>query len=545
LGLDEETLILCVKILSGIGYCRFKAGDQNEAERYYQQALSLVSDFDLGSYHMAGALNCIGVLLFNKQSEIGEAMILFHQSLQHYQSLESNDANQVRVATVLNNIGRVHFLRSEYEEALPIYHEALAIRRRYLGSLSVDVAATVYNIGQTNQQLKQYDYAMQCYMEFLETAKNVFGDLSLDVAAAYKAIAEVHQLTGDLNKAKDYLKLSLTAQQTALGGRISIEVATTLNKLGNILYELKDFKSAMQYYKQGLAIEREVLPSGHKHLVITMTNIAHICKQVGQHRKALAAYKQVYQMQVNGDRSADSVDVADTLSSIGLMEYHLRDYDASFESYQEALRIRRQHYGTDDHVVIASTLNSIGLVLFKQELFELSKKCFSESLRIRKQLLGNDHRDVAILWYNIATIHFETGEDEIAIQMYKEALRVEKMALGEDHPDVILTLQHLGQVHQQLGHFEKALGYYQEALTSERRRLSVSNADASTLGRILNLLGNIHLQLAHTQEMMDCYVEASRIYDSNNKEVKGGTLVIAGYNFYGLSKSNPLCAPVA
>jgi tetratricopeptide (TPR) repeat protein len=102
------------------------------------------------------------------------------------------------------------------------------------------------------------------------------------------------------------------------------------------------------------------------------------------------------------------------------MQYHMRDFESAFNSYQEALRIRRQHLGRDDHPDIACTLTSIGLVLFKQDMFELAKKCFSESLRIRSKILGKDHRDVAILWYNIATIHFETGEDDLAVQMYKE-----------------------------------------------------------------------------------------------------------------------------
>ena len=125
---------------------------------------------------------------------------------------------------------------------------------------------------------------------------------------------------------------------------------------------------------------------------------------------ALIAYKKVRDMQekVFGP---DAIQLAETSSSIGLMQYHMRNYNSSFDSYQSALRIRRQHFGTDDHPDIASTLNSIGLVLFKQDMFDLAKKCFTESLRIRSKLFGSDHRDVAILWYNIATIHFETGED--------------------------------------------------------------------------------------------------------------------------------------
>ena len=62
------------------------------------------------------------------------------------------------------------------------------------------------------------------------------------------------------------------------------------------------------------------------------------------------------------------------------------------------------------------------------------------SLRIRRKILGANHRgDVAILWYNIATIFFEIGEDDEAMKCYKETLRVERHALGPDHHDVVLS----------------------------------------------------------------------------------------------------------
>ena len=203
----------------------------------------------------------------------------------------------------------------------------------------------------------------------------------------------------------------------------------------------------------------------------------------------------------------DSIECAASLSSIGLMQYHLKAYDAAFDSYQAALRVRREFYGDDENPDVASTLNSIGLVLFKQEMYNLSRKCFMESLRIRKKVLGADHRDVAILWYNIATIYFETGQEEVAISLYKETLRVERAALGPDHPDVVLTLQHIGQVLQQQGDLPGALGYFREALAIEKKR----GSDQVAVAKILNLMGNIHLQEANVKEMMYCFIECGPI----------------------------------
>jgi hypothetical protein len=85
------------------------------------------------------------------------------------------------------------------------------------------------------------------------------------------------------------------------------------------------------------------------------------------------------------------------------------------------------------------------------------------------------------------------------------------------------------------------LSFFKEALDIERRR---GETERRSLVRVLNLLGNLYLQLGKASEMMECYVEASRIYEGY-RESSGETLLIAGYNFYGLSKTNPPCAPIA
>lgn len=529
--------LLVLKTLHCMGYCCYRSGKDSRALQYYEKALSLVSEMGLsGTIHFAASLNCVGVLSFNKQGNNKDlSMNMFVESLNIYKSLMSG--SPTAAATVLNNIGRVQYLRSDFAEAHATYEQSLMLRRKFLGADSIDVAATLYNIGQTCHQLGQLDASLAHYKEFVRIAKSTRGPANTDLALVYKGIAEIYHEQTDLEMALHYFSQALVAQQAVQS--CSTDVATSLNKLGNLCYEMKDFTAAMKHYKNGLEIERNILPANHPYTIITLTNIAHIHKQLGEHWRALTAYMSVVKMQV-ATFGGESIQVAETLSSIGLMQYHMCDYESSFGSYQEALRIRRHCYETDDHPDVASTLNSVGLVLFKQDLFDMAEKCFSESLRIRTKLFGKDHRDTAILWYNIATIHFETGEDDLAIQMYKETLRVERKSLGEGHPDVVLTLQHLGQVHQQLGQIEKALSYFNEALQIERTR---KEPKSSSLGRILNLLGNGYLQLGRTEAMMRCFIEASRIYDADQSA--GETLVIAGYTFYGLSKTNPPCAPVA
>jgi len=533
-GHDDLPLIL-VKIYHNLGHCSYRLGKNEDAMRCYKKAYSIAKKAKVDTY-LAATKNSIAVLLFhNNFSESDAALELFEWSLSVYQA---HFGETREVATIMNNIGRVHYLKGDYDRALAVYEEALSIRRKVLGESSIDVAAAVCNTGQTYHQRGDLDMALKYYNEFLDLAKGRLGANHRDIAIIYKCMAEIHHERAELPKAKIMYEKALSACKLALGP-FHPELASCLNKLGNLHYEMHDLDSALAFYNEGLEVEKIVLDPDHPHILVTLMNIAQIHRQRGNFVDALIKYTEMHALQLK-KFGPNSIEVANTISNMGLMEYQLKSYSTSFELYQETLRIQRDHHGTDDHVDIAATLNSIGLVLFNQGMFRLAKKCFSDSLRIRVKLLGSDHRDVAILWYNIATIYLETGEDDLAVKLYKETLRVERLALGNKHHDVILTLQHLGLVHQQRGELDEALKYFCEALEIERTKEGCCHI---AVGKLLNLIGNIHLQRARVSQMMDCYVEASRIY----KEIgqPNESLVIAGYNFYGLARLHPPCASTA
>jgi tetratricopeptide (TPR) repeat protein len=539
---NQSSVNVVFKILHNLGHCCYKIGSHDDAMPYYQRALSMAIQHKLHDTDLAASLNCVGVLLFLRQSKEQEdtekAMEMLQRSLAIYRTSKVTDCREI--ATVLNNIGRVHYLWSEYEEALSVYEEALQIRRQLLGSDSIDVAATIYNTGQTYHQLGRLDEAMPFYEDFLNLiARSCLGYDTRDVAIVYMCIAEIHHQRSQHALALLVFKKALDIARASLGGCHS-EVASTLNNLGNLCYEMQDYSAAMKYYVEGLEIEELILSPNHPHIITTLTNIAGLYKHQGHFSKALSTYRRIYDMQLETFGKDNLMEVAVTLSSMGLMQYNLRSYDNAFESYQEALRVRRDHYGSEnENADVASTLNSLGLVLFKQEVFETAKDCFMESLRIRQNILGPNHRDVAILWYNIATIFFAAGEEDVAVKYYKETLRVERAALGPYHEDVAFTLQHVGQVFQQLGNLDEALQYFNQALVIERK----GKDNMKAIRNILNLIGNVHLQQGDVVQMMKYYIEASRIYETDQQYGEG--LVIVGYKFYLLSKLHPPCAPLA
>lgn len=544
---EAPQTISFMALYHNLGHLQYRQGHYEDAVRTYSKALEVGRATTHPTSHqlleLAATLNCLGVLCFHlPQADTEQAMNLYQESLQLRYAVLGRDAQTKEIATTLNNIGRVHYMKGHHAAALEWYQRALSMRRHLLGDDHLDVAATIYNAGQTHHQRGQLGEAMRLYEEFLRIAQQRLGVYHRDVATMLKCMAQIHHEQKEYGPAAELYEQALRVGKAALGD-YHPEVASTLNKLGNLHYERGDMDSALRVYQEGLLVERAVLDTYHPNIVVTLTNIGQIHKLRGEHQAALRLYKEAVSVQRHA-LGASHPNIATTLSSIALIHYQTRAYTKALDVYQEALRIRRDAFG-DVHLDVASTLNSLGLVLFKMQLHDFALQSFRESLRIRRDLLGNDHREVAIILYNVATILLETGDDEEALVFYRETLRVERTALGETHNDVIATTLHLGQVHQQRGELTEALEYFEHALKIQQEQCSPENAAqmAVSMATTLNHIGNVHLQRGDARSLVQAFAGAVRCLKVAGKNEQD--LAISGFNFYGLSKMHPECAPLA
>ena len=286
--------ISVMAILHNIGHVQYRNGKYEDAVRTYAKALQLgKTSFNKSSYDMlevAATLNCLGVLYFHlPKAETEKAMELYLECLAIHRSVFGALCESKEVATTLNNIGRIHYMKGEHDQALAYYQDALRMRRRLLGDEHLDVAATIYNAGQTHHQRGDLVEAMLLYNEFLVIARKRLGVHHRDVAIMLKCMAQIHHERKEYTEAAELYEEALVTGKAALG-KYHPEVASTLNKLGNLFYEKGDFDDAIRVYKEGLEVERAVLDVFHPNVVVTLTNIGQIHKLRGEYQAALRVY---------------------------------------------------------------------------------------------------------------------------------------------------------------------------------------------------------------------------------------------------------------
>lgn len=499
----------------------------------------------------------------SQPSSTQRAMELFQQALTIRINLLGH--NHVDVATILNNIGRIHVQLDQFDEALEYYTRALQVRKMKLGKDSLDYAATAFNTGQSYHQKGELNKASELYHEFLRVALQKFGNSHRDVAVVLSGIAQIHQEQREYEKALELYEESLCAGRAALGENHS-EIAMLLNRMGNFHFEQERLDDALRCYQRGLKIERQVLPADHPNIIVTLSNLGEIHRQRSEWDEAASMYGDCLDILRKKHNNENHIDVASTLSTIGLIHDQRGDTCLSLHYLQDALLMRRRLLG-NDHLDVSANLVYIGTILYRKSVFSVALELFTESLRIRMAALGKDHRDVAFALYNIALVHQQRGCYEEAIESYSETLRIEKLVLGTNHRDVSMTLFKLGEVNKAAGDLDEALRCFQSSLDVERSMTSSSDAssaalvnnngdgagqrrqqqqvtgpDHAAMARALNEIGNIHLARGDVVPMMAALNEASRLY--RQAGLSPTNVVVSGH-LYALEFSCPEAAPAA
>ena len=159
-----------IPILHNLGHIYYRAQNYKLAMSMYSKALGIAQQsHEMNLPALASALNCLGVIFFHMsgnsdENNVGKALDLLSTSLNIRKNVQSSSNTELRqeIATVMNNVGRVHYMKGDHCAALQTYVEAYELRKELLPKNHLDLAASAYNLGQTHHQLGNLDKGKLC-----------------------------------------------------------------------------------------------------------------------------------------------------------------------------------------------------------------------------------------------------------------------------------------------------------------------------------------------------------------------------------------------
>src|SRR5205823_110327 len=120
--------------------------------------------------------------LFNR-AQLNHEMILFYaevlaRALKHLVPAEEH----CDYANNLNNLASLYQDMGEYEKALPLYREAIAIRKKILGTEHPDYVISLNDLADLYHDMGEYKNALTLHQEALAIRKKVVGEEHPDYA---------------------------------------------------------------------------------------------------------------------------------------------------------------------------------------------------------------------------------------------------------------------------------------------------------------------------------------------------------------------------
>ncbi len=177
------------------------------------------------------------------------------------------------LAETMHELARAHFWAGEYDRALPLYTEALAMRRALHPGDHPGIAFGLTHLAATKLRLGNTASAGRLYDEALAMRRRLHGDEHPDVAASLNNIGNFRADIGDLAEAERSLRESLAMISRLKPGE-SLEVSHASNNLARVLVRRGAHEEAVSLFRRALSIREARLKHNDARVWASRTGLA-------------------------------------------------------------------------------------------------------------------------------------------------------------------------------------------------------------------------------------------------------------------------------
>jgi CHAT domain-containing protein/Tfp pilus assembly protein PilF len=321
---------------------------------------------------------------------------------------------------------------------------------------------------------------------------------------------------GGRPSAAKVLATSALRRQRA-GSADDVAIASLLNKLGVYDYVGRDLESAVQLFRQAVAIRLRLAPLSLD-LAKSLNNLGGMIQALGEFSRADACYRR--SLQIKQRLVPDSLSVASSLNNLGNLARERGDLDAAETWYRRSLTIRERLAPESLHV--ATSLNNLGLVTFLRGDLATAEDRLERALGLWSALAPGSANEAHCL-ISLGNVASERGNLTVAESHYRRALQVQER-LAPDGLEVAAILNNLGYVARYRDQLAQAEDLQRQALGIYDRlapRSLLTAASLSNLGHVLADRGDTRAAaelfaraLALRQRLAPNSLEVARSLDS-------------------------------
>ncbi|WP_353259459.1 tetratricopeptide repeat protein, partial [Prochlorothrix hollandica] len=263
-------------------------------------------------------------------------------------------------------------------------------------------------------------------------------------------------------------RLSERAQYQSSGNR--------LNTQGAKQFAVSQFREALQFWEQALAIYREI--GDRQGEANSLGNLGNAYDSLGQYQRAIDYHEQSLAIKREiGDRQGEAA----SLGNLGIAYRNLGQYQRAIGYHEQSLAIAREIGNRQGE---AASLGNLGIAYDSLGQYQRAIDYHEQQLAIAREI--GDRRGEAASLGNLGIAYRNLGQYQRAIDYHEQSLAIER-EIG-DRQGEAASLYNLAAVSEKLEDYDQALAFYQQGLTLFRE-IQARDGEGKALGNIGGVLG--------------------------------------------------------
>ena len=277
-------------------------------------------------------------------------------------------------------------------------------------------------------------------------AKSIESDLSgqAEVQGRLMAtMATVYQSLGLYKEASALYAKGLEAQRRTFGEDNAV-VANTLQDFGTLQVLMGDLDSGERTLTEALALRERLLGANSVDVAITSGSLGILAYERGDFARAESLFRKRLAL-LRATPEAEGEAAADALNDLAMtIEQSKADYGEAKTLLRESLEIRKKVLGPD-HPKLGQSLNNLAMAHYRSREFDAAEPLFREALARNIANFGDVHTEVSATSSNLALVLRERGAYAEAHALWARALAIDRQLLGDRHPALGITLGYWGE----------------------------------------------------------------------------------------------------
>ena len=203
--------------------------------------------------------------------------------------LQAERTDGKEISCTLDALAQELQAQGKYDEAEPLYREALKMDRTALGSRHPNTLTAINNLVQLLQfKDDTFAAAEPLLRELLQSRRKTLGDRHPDTLSSINDLGQLLLDEGDRAAAEPLFCEALKARRETLGIRHPSTLNST-NTLGNLLKAKGELSAAEPLLRKTLEVYRETLGSRHPVTLVAMNNLGQLLEGKGNLDGALGS----------------------------------------------------------------------------------------------------------------------------------------------------------------------------------------------------------------------------------------------------------------